>query len=332
MRLNSNKLKEIIKKLTINPKGILAADESESNIQAKFEPLKINNTPENRRLYREVLFTTKGIEEWISGIILHEETFSQNIDGSTIPQYLAKKGIIPGIKLDGGLLDAGNGEKITLGFDALEEKIGYFCQQGAEFAKWRAVYNISNTTPSKEILTTNAILLAGYASVCLKNGIIPIVEPEVLATGSHTITQCYDITEQVLGYVFKELKDKGIPLEFVILKPSMVLPGLDSLKKSATKEIAENTIRCLKANVPSEVGGVFFLSGGQSEEEATNNLLFMNLLGNLPWRLSFSYGRALQDSAIKTWLGNHNNIIKAQEILLLRAKANGLASIGKTFH
>lgn len=332
MELNKAELQKTLNQLLAPAKGILAADESEGNINQKFKPLAIDNHADNRRLYREILFTTPGIEKWIGGVILHEETFAQTINGHSIPQFLQQQGIVPGIKVDQGLEDVTNGEKTTRGLDKLADRMYDYFQKGARFAKWRAVYKISETTPSTPIIEANAKGLASYAKICLENGIVPIVEPEVLAEGEHSAEQCYTVTEKVLKAVFQALHDQQVPLQYIILKPNMVVPGLQSSSPVVPEKVAEHTLKCLKATVPAEVPGIFFLSGGQTEDQATVHLNHMAADKQLPWRLSFSYGRALQDSAVKSWGGKEASVAHAQQAFLKRAEANGMASMGQFQH
>lgn len=320
-------LNDTIKRLCEKPKGILAADESESSIAKKFLPLEINNTDINRNKYREMLFTSSGIERFISGVILHEETFFQKIKGVGCVEFLNSKQIVPGIKVDQGLQDFGDGEQITKDVDDLNEKLEMFFKAGARFAKWRTVYNISDKTPSAEIMEKNAISQAVYAKLCLQNGIVPIVEPEVLASGDHGSKECSITTARVLKSVFEELKKQGIDCSKVILKPNMIVPGLKSKEVVNSQKVAELTTACLMENVPQEVPAIVFLSGGQSEVEATQNLLNISKLNGASWRITFSYGRALQDSAINEWCGVDANILKGQEAFLERAKQNSLASV-----
>lgn len=329
MELNKAELQKTLDQLLASAKGILAADESEGNINQKFKPLTIDNHGDNRRLYREILFTTPGIEKWISGVILHEETFGQSIKGESIPQFLQHHGIVPGIKVDQGLEDAPNGEKTTRGLDKLADRMHDYFHKGARFAKWRAVYKITDSTPSVSIIKDNAEGLASYAKICLENGIVPIVEPEVLAEGEHTAEHCMAVTDKVLKAVFQALQDQHVPIEYIILKPNMIVPGLQCATTLSPEKVAEHTLSCLKATVPSKVPGIFFLSGGQTEDQATLHLNYMAADTQLPWRLSFSYGRALQDSAVKAWGGQETSIIHAQQAFLKRAEANGLASMGQ---
>eukprot|EP01098_Paradermamoeba_levis_P006549 TRINITY_DN2719_c0_g1_i2.p1 TRINITY_DN2719_c0_g1~~TRINITY_DN2719_c0_g1_i2.p1 ORF type:complete len:358 (-),score=130.80 TRINITY_DN2719_c0_g1_i2:29-1102(-) len=316
-------------------KGILAADESTGTIAKRFDAVKIENTEENRRSYRELLFTAPGdLHNHISGVIMFEETFYQKThDGVLFPEYLKKRGIYTGIKLDKGtvVLPGTDGETATQGLDGLAERAKKFYEGGARFAKWRAVLKIGNGLPSKLAMIENAHTLARYAAICQENGLVPIVEPEVLIDGTHDIDASARATEDTLSYVFKALNDHHVFLEGILLKPNMVTPGADSTKKATTEEIAHYTVRTLQRTVPASVKGITFLSGGQGEEEATVNLNSLNALplGPRPWSLTFSYGRALQQTVIKTWAGKKENLQAAQESFFARAKANSLAQLGK---
>lgn len=320
-------IENTIKALCAKPKGILAADESESNIAKKFAPLNLENTAQNRNLYREMLFTTPGIENFISGVILHEETFDQNIKGINCAQYLENLQIIPGIKLDKGLTTFAENEEITQGIDTLNERAQEFFKKGARFAKWRTVYKISDSTPSEKLLEKNANSQAQYALICLQNGIVPIVEPEVLGDGNHDIEACYNTTSTVLRCVFKALTEHNVDCRQIILKPNMIVPGKSFGDSINHDLIASKTLQCLTENVIHNVPAIVFLSGGQSEEDSTYNLAGIAKRNNLPWRITFSYGRALQDSAVKAWAGNDANIGKGQAAFLKRAMLNSRASV-----
>lgn len=320
-------IENTIKALCAKPKGILAADESESNIAKKFAPLNLENTAQNRNLYREMLFTTPGIENFISGVILHEETFAQNIQGINCAQYLENLQIVPGIKLDKGLTPFAENEEITQGIDTLNDRAGEFFKKGARFAKWRTVYKISDSTPSERLLEKNANSQAQYALICLKNGIVPIVEPEVLGDGDHDIEACYNTTSIVLSSVFKALVEHNIDCRQIILKPNMIVPGKSFSGATNHDLIASKTLQCLRENVPQNVPAIVFLSGGQSEEDSTYNLAAIAKRNNSPWRITFSYGRALQDSAVKAWAGDNANISKSQAAFLKRAILNSGASV-----
>jgi fructose-bisphosphate aldolase, class I len=314
-------------------KGILAADESTGTIKKRFDGAGIENTEANRATYRAMLFTTKDIGNYISGAILYEETlFQKGPDGTPMVDLLKAQNIIPGIKVDQGLVDLPltNGETATQGLDGLAKRCKDYYAAGARFAKWRAVLKISDNTPSELSIQETAHTLARYAAICQENRLVPIVEPEILADGNHSIERCAEVTERVLAAVFKALNDHHILLEGCLLKPNMVTPGSDYTPKASPADIAHFTVRSLQRTVPPALVGVCFLSGGQSEEDASVNLNAMNALpGRKPWALTFSYGRALQASTIKAWAGKPENVAKAQEVLLQRAKANGEAQLGK---
>lgn len=331
-----NELKTTITALAYPGKGLLAADESSATIEKRFAAINIACTEENRRAYRELLFSSPGIEQYISGVILFEETLGQKTkQGIYFPEFLNRQGIIPGIKVDKGLirLSGTANENTTQGLDGLAERLVGYKQQGARFAKWRVVYAISQNTPSLLAIKTNAEILARYASICQEAGIVPIVEPEVLIDGDHDLKTCFDITEQVLQAVFNALHFHQVSLEYVILKPSMVISGKNSVEKAKPEAVAEATITVLSRTVPAAVPSINFLSGGQSPSQATENLNAMHKLNNsfhtLPWNVSFSYSRALQEPCLKLWAGKAENIEKAQQIFVLRAKLNSLAAQGK---
>ena len=310
-------------------KGILAADESHPTIEKRFKALGIESTEENRRVYRQMLFTTPGVAEFISGVILFDETIRQKADdGTAFPEVLSRQGIIPGIKVDKGAkpLAGAPGEKVTEGLDGLRERLAEYKGLGARFAKWRAVITIGDGTPGAYCLDANAHALARYAALCQEAGLVPIVEPEVLMDGDHTIERCFDVTEVVLQSVFRALRDQRVALEHLLLKPNMVLPGTGCPRQASVAEVAEATVRCLLRAVPAAVPGVVFLSGGQAEELATARLNAMNTLaGPRPWQLSFSYARALQGPAMKAWGGEARNIAAGQKAFYHRAKCNGAA-------
>jgi fructose-bisphosphate aldolase class I len=313
--------------------GILAADESTGTIGKRFDSIKLENNEENRRRYREILFTTQDIEKYISGVILYEETVKQSTkDGKNFVELLKSKGIISGIKLDKGTqnLPGTDGETATMGLDDLAKRAKEFYERGCRFTKWRAVIKISKGCPTQQAIEENAWGLARYAAICQENGLCPIVEPEVLADGDHDIETCMKVSQKVYAAVVKALHTNNVFFEGMLLKPNMITPGTSCEKKSNPKEIAERTIITLLRTLPAAVPGVMFLSGGQSEEDASLNLNAMNQ-SNLkrPWALSFSYGRALQHSVIKTWAGKEENVEKAQEALIVRAKANSEAQLGK---
>jgi fructose-bisphosphate aldolase class I len=312
-------------------RGILAADESNATISKRFSALKIDSTEENRRTYREMLFTTPGASEFVSGVILYDETIRQKTkDGIPFPTYLSQHNMVPGIKVDTGAkpLAAFPGETITEGLDGLRERLAQYYQLGARFAKWRAVIDIGAGTPSGYAIEANAEALARYAALCQEASIVPIVEPEVLMDGDHPIERCEEVTDVVLESVFAHLHAARIGLEGMVLKPNMVIAGKKSAKKSSPEQVAEATLRTLKRHVPSAVPGIAFLSGGQSPAEATLHLSLMSAAGPLPWALTFSYGRALQDTALKAWGGSPSGFAGGQQQLLIRAKLNGLAAGG----
>jgi fructose-bisphosphate aldolase, class I len=314
-------------------KGILAADESDGTIKKRFDSIGVESTEENRRAYRDMLFTTPGAEEFISGVILFDETIRQkSADGTPFPELLASKGIIPGIKVDKGAKPLANapGETITEGLDGLRERLQEYRELGARFAKWRATYSISVDAdlPSNYCVWTNAHALARYAALCQEAGLVPIVEPEVLMEGEHTLHDSFRVTARVLFAVYTELRDQRVVLEGTLLKPNMVLAGYDSSDQPSDDEVADETLRCLRERVPAAVPGIVFLSGGQSDEQATSRLNAMNARGPHPWQLSFSYGRALQAPALKAWVGKAENLEAAQQAYYRRAKFNGAARTG----
>lgn len=313
-------------------KGILAADESSPTIAKRFKAIGVESTEENRRAYRQILLATAGIGEFISGVILFEETLGQRTDdGMPLPQLAARQGIVPGIKVDAGKipLALAPGDEITQGLDGLAKRLAGYKSLGARFAKWRAVYNVSATLPSRLAIQANAEALARYAAICQEQGFVPIVEPEVLIDGNHTIDRCGEVTEAVLHEVFHALHRHRVVLEHTLLKPSMVVPGKEQSQQATPAEVAAWTIRILKRTVPAAVPGIFFLSGGQTPPEATANLDAINRLGAQPWSLSFSYGRALQDPAMKAWKGQADNARATQAALLKRARLNGAAREGR---
>ncbi|MFA6106285.1 MAG: class I fructose-bisphosphate aldolase [Patescibacteria group bacterium] len=326
------KLKATAKAMVAPGKGILAADESTATIEKRFAKINVPSTEDNRRRYREMLFTTPGLNSHISGVILFDETFRQSgSDGRTFVSFLKEVGIMPGIKVDKGLdaMPDSPTEKITKGLDDLEDRLREYAELGAHFAKWRAVITITDTTPTDANIEKNAKDLAAYALACQRAGIVPIVEPEVLMDGVHSLKRCEEVSGKVLEAVFRELEAVGVEMEGIILKPNMVLPAKESGETAHPEHVASATLRIFNKHLPKNLPGVAFLSGGQSEIEATENLHAINKLGPHPWTLSFSYGRALQDSALKTWAGKEENIKAAQEKLLHRAKMKGLAAKGE---
>ena len=313
-------------------RGILAADESSPTIKKRFDSIQAESTEENRRVYREMLFTTAGAAEFISGVILFDETIRQSTrDGVPFPQYLADQGMIPGIKVDKGAkaLAGFPGEKVTEGLDGLRERLAEYVELGAKFAKWRAVITIGDGLPTDYCIAANAHALARYAALCQEAGIVPIVEPEVLMDGPHTLERCYEVTATTLVRVYEELDAHRVDLTGTVLKPNMVISGSEATDRAGVQEVAEATVRCLKAHVPEAVPGIAFLSGGQTAEEATAHLNAMNAMGPHPWQLSFSYGRALQAPALASWGGDLANYDAGQAAFLKRARLNGLARHGK---
>ena len=330
--MNRKELEAIASAMVTRGRGILAADESSGTIKKRFDAIKLESTEEARRAYRELLFTTPGIGEFISGVILFDETLRQKTRaGVPFPDLLASLGIVPGIKVDAGAkpLAGFPGDTITEGLDGLRERLAEYHKLGARFAKWRAVIDVGTGIPSRFAIEANAHALARYAALCQEANIVPIVEPEVLMDGDHTLARCEEVTDAVLDSVFGQLFAHRIHLEGMVLKPNMVISGKKCANPAGPQEVAEATIRCLKRHVPSAVPGIAFLSGGQSEAEATLHLGLMNKLGGAPWALTFSYGRALQASAIKAWGGKAENVAAGQAALLKRARLNGLAQLGK---
>jgi fructose-bisphosphate aldolase class I len=329
--MNTAELAATAHAMVAKHRGLLAADESTSTILKRFNSIKLESTEETRRAYREMLFTTPGAQEFISGVILFDETIRQKTkDGVPFPAYLSKQGMIPGIKVDTGAkpLAAFPGETITEGLDGLRERLAEYYKLGARFAKWRAVIDIGAGMPSRYAISANAEALARYAALCQEAGIVPIVEPEVLMDGDHPIARCEEVTNGVLQTVFDHLFAARIYLEGMILKPNMVIAGKKCAQKSSPEQVAEATVRTLKRHVPAAVPGIAFLSGGQSPTEATLHLSLMNASGALPWALTFSYGRALQDTALRAWGGTEAGFQGGQKQLYVRAKLNGLAAGG----
>ncbi|SUZ95298.1 uncharacterized protein METZ01_LOCUS48152 [marine metagenome] len=326
-------LKEIANQMVVRGKGILAADESSGTIKKRFDSINVDSNEENRRNYRETLFrSTDAMENYISGVILFDETIRQKSkDGTPLAEVISKSGSLPGIKVDTGAKDLtlNNSEKITEGLDGLRERLQEYYQLGAKFAKWRAVITISKDLPSELCIHSNAYTLARYAALCQENDIVPIVEPEVLMDGDHDINRCYEVTKITLDRVFKELVAHGVDLKGICLKPNMVINGSLYKIKSSPEEIASKTTKCFQDVVPDSVPGIVFLSGGQTEIEATENLNAMNRIGEFPWNLSFSYGRALQASALKAWGGKESNERLSSKAFSHRAKMNSLATLGQ---
>lgn len=328
---HTEKLEATARELVSPHRGILAADESTPTIGKRFAAINVDSTPDSRRAYRSCLFSTKGLAEYVSGVILYDETIRQSSEhGTPIPDALATAGILPGIKVDTGAkpLAGAPGEKVTEGLDGLRERLVEYAGLGARFAKWRAVITIGDGLPSRTCIDANAHALARYAALCVENGLVPIVEPEVLMDGAHSIEACYAATHRALSAVFSALAGQRVPLEQILLKPNMVISGKDCPRQADVREVAEQTIRCLRNTVPAAMPGVVFLSGGQSDELATAHLNEMNRIGGLPWQLSFSYGRALQAPALKAWAGQASNVASAQAALFKRARLNSLARSG----
>ena len=326
-----NELKQTIKDMVVAGKGILAADESVSTAAKRLASINVESTEETRRQYRNLILTASGIERYLCGVILYEETLKQKTDaGVLFPKHLSNIGVVPGIKVDQGLVDIDNGEQCTKGLDVLGNRLEEYKKSGCRFAKWRAVYSISEKTPSTAIIQRNSEDLAKYAKICQEHGIVPIVEPEVLIDGAHSIGKCQEVTEKVLKAVFDSLKKGNIAVDLSILKPSMVLSGKQAGNRAGVQEVARRTIETLKKTIPSELPSINFLSGGQSPEEATAHLNAMHTLyRNLPWYVSFSYARALQEPALKAWKGKAENLEAGQKAFLRRAKLNSLASMGR---
>jgi fructose-bisphosphate aldolase class I len=327
-----NGLTETARALVAPGKGILAADESDGTIKKRFDTIQVESTEENRRGYREMLFTTPGMEDHISGVILFDETIRQSsADGTQFPELLESKGVIPGIKVDKGAkpLALAEGETITEGLDGLRDRFAEYRELGARFAKWRATYSISEELPSEYCVWVNAHALARYAALSQEAGLVPIVEPEVLQDGTHTLEESAKATGRVLLAVYQELHDQRVEFSGTLLKPNMVLSGYSASSRAGIDEVADVTLEVLYKHVPASVPGIVFLSGGQTDEDATAHLNAMNARGPHPWELSFSYGRALQAPALKAWGGEEANLLAGQEAFAHRAKMNGLARSGE---
>jgi fructose-bisphosphate aldolase class I len=331
----SERLEDIAGKMVAPGKGILAADESSATIAKRFDSIGVANTEDNRRDYRELLFTaTEAMSKHISGVILYDETLRQKAgNGTSLVDTIVAAGAVPGIKVDLGAktLALATGEKITEGLDGLRERLGEYRELGARFAKWRAVIDIADGLPSWGCIKANAHALARYAALCQEQAIVPIVEPEVLMDGpiaKHDIDRCYEVSQLVFRTVFNELYDARVKLEGMVLKPNMVVPGKNA-RQATPEEVAEKTVRCLTQTVPAAVPGIAFLSGGQNDEQATHHLSLMNAVAGLPWRLTFSYGRALQAAALKAWGGKPENVVAGQRAFAHRARMNGLAALGR---
>jgi fructose-bisphosphate aldolase, class I len=331
--MDTNLLSKTAAAMVAKGKGLLAADESSGTCEKRFKSVGVESSEPNRRAYRDLLFTTKGVEDYVSGVILFDETLRQSTVSSNepFPQYLQKKGIIPGIKVDKGThnLALSPGEVVTEGLDGLRARLEEYFRLGARFAKWRAVINIGPNIPTHACLYANAHALARYSALCQEQSIVPIVEPEVLLDGTHTIERCFEASEATLGALFAALRAHNVSLEHTILKASMVVPGKDGPRQASVDEVAEMTVKVLKRTVPAALPGVVFLSGGQSDEAATAHLNAMAQMPGLPWPLTFSYSRALQNPALKTWRGQPGNVAAAQRAFYHRARMNSLASQGK---
>jgi fructose-bisphosphate aldolase, class I len=329
--MNTAELGATAQAMVAKQRGLLAADESTSTIGKRFSSIKLESNEENRRAYREMLFTTPGATDYISGVILYDETIRQKTkDGTPFPAYLSKLGMIPGIKVDTGAkpLAGFPGETITEGLDGLRERLAEYYKLGARFAKWRAVIDIGAGIPSAYAIDANAEALARYATLCQEASIVPIVEPEVLMDGNHTIERCEEVTNVVLDRVFSHLFAARVYLEGMVLKPNMVISGKKCVQKASPEQVAEATLRTLKRQVPTAVPGIAFLSGGQSPTEATLHLSLMNAAGSLPWHLTFSYGRALQEDSLSAWGGKSAGFAAGQQALAVRSKLNSLAAGG----
>jgi len=330
--MKTENLESVAKKLVAPGKGILAADESSGTIEKRLKSINVPSTEENRRAYREILFTTKGAGEFISGVILFDETIRQKTqDDRTFVAALEEQGIVPGIKVDKGAKAMANfpGEKITEGLDGLRDRLAEYRKLGARFAKWRAVIAIGDKIPTRTCIDANAEALARYAALCQDSDLVPIVEPEVLMDGAHTIERHFEVTQQTLESVFHALYEHRVALEGMLLKPNMVLSGKECSQQASVQGAADATVRCMKRVVPSAVPGLVFLSGGQTDLQATEHLNAMNRLEGLPWQLSFSYGRALQAPVLKAWKGDAANVTAAQQAFHHRAWCNSKARFGK---
>jgi len=330
--MNREQLASTAQALVAPGKGILAADESSKTIQSRFDSIGLKATEDNRRSYRELLFRTAGMEEFISGVILYDETIRQSVaDGTPLPQILSDRGVIPGIKSDSGVVDLSGfpQEKVTGGLDGLADRLAEWGRLGSRFSKWRATIAIGEGIPTAFCMRANAHALARNAALSQEAGIVPIVEPEVLMAGDHDIERCEEVTEAMLSIMYAELMEHRVYLEGSLLKPNMVLAGKDCSRQASVEEVAAATVRCFKRSVPVAVPGIVFLSGGQSPEEATEHLNAMNAIGGCPWQLSFSYGRALLEPALKKWSGEMANAEAAQKAFYHRARCNGAARSGR---
>jgi len=334
--MNLDELNKVAQAMVAPGKGILAADESSGTIKKRFDAIKVESTEDNRRDYREMLFRSQeAMSKYISGVILYDETIWQKAkDGTPLVKLIEQAGSIPGIKVDEGTqaLPQCPGELVTVGLDKLAERLKKYYERGARFAKWRAVIDIADGIPSMTAISVNAHALARYAALCQAAQIVPIVEPEVLMDGAHDIDRCFEVTTWALKETFQQLFYNRVALEGIVLKPNMAVPGKKSAKKASVEEVAEKTVKMLKECVPGAVPGIAFLSGGQSDEEATAHLDAMNKIGGLPWALTFSYGRALQAAPQKAWSGKAENVAAGQRAFAHRAKMNGLAALGRREH
>ncbi len=330
--MSLDNIEEIASFIVADGKGILAADESNPTCEKRFDSIGVESTEENRRDYREMLFRSKGMKGNIGGVILFDETIRQSaVDGSLLRDLISEQGALPGIKVDKGLqpIEDCPGETVTVGLDGLDERLKEYASMGAKFTKWRAVINIGDGIPTDKCIDANMDALADYAKCAQDNGMVPIVEPEVLMDGDHNIDECYQATERSLKSLFNHLEKKGVNIKGTLLKPNMVTSGKDNSNQASIDEVAEKTLDCLIKNVPAELPGVTFLSGGQSDILATAHLDAMNKIGGFSWKLSFSYGRALQAPSLKAWGGKSENVFISQDELSHRAEMNKLASLGQ---
>ena len=331
--MSLDNIEEIASFIVADGKGILAADESNPTCGKRFDSIGVESTEENRRDYREMLFRSKGMKGNIGGVILFDETIRQSaVDGSLLRDLISEQGALPGIKVDKGLqpIEDCPGETVTVGLDGLDERLKEYASMGAKFTKWRAVINIGDGIPTDKCIDANMDALADYAKCAQDNGMVPIVEPEVLMDGDHNIDECYQATEKSLKSLFNHLEKKGVNIKGTLLKPNMVTSGKDNSNQASIDEVAEKTLDCLIKNVPAELAGVTFLSGGQSDMLATAHLDAMNKIGGFSWKLSFSYGRALQAPSLKAWGGKSENVFISQDELSHRAEMNKLASLGQS--
>ena len=326
-------LNEIAVYIVSDGKGILAADESTGTIKKRFDSINTESTEKIRRDYREMLFQAEGMKNNIGGVILFEETLKQNAaDGTSLVNVISNQGALPGIKVDKGLIlmNEDSEETVTNGLDDLNQRCQEFYEIGAKFTKWRAVITIGDNIPTDACINENMLRLADYAKIVQSNNMVPIVEPEVLKDGSHSIDDCYNVTSRVLKSLFQHLKDKNVDIKGTILKPNMIISGTSCTEQAGVQEVAEKTVKCLLENVPEDLPGIAFLSGGQSDIDATAHLDAMNKIGGFPWKLSFSYGRALQQAALKAWMGKEENMNNAQAAFSHRALMNKNAALGKS--